>query len=290
MRRRYRVEVSEVVDDRTMREVLGFSLDLQKIPALAAAGTSERAAYRYRRAMTGFVWEAAALEGNPYTFVEVKTLLDGVTVGGRSVSDTQQVLALAAAARLLDDLVQTHSFALTLDVSNELHHATAQDEAIDAGCVRGTGKARSLDDRAHVEYGPGKVWNAPVAGPGGSHLLRLWDQGVRYIEGTLEDAGQQALTYFLFAILNQFYFDGNKRTARWMMNGHLMSHGLDAIAVPQEEFLRWNQALAGFFDTQDGTEVAHLLVSYQLQRIARESHPVRLPGTVARKGQPGWKP
>jgi len=30
--------------------------------------------------------------------------------------------------------------------------------------------------------------------------------------------------------------------------------GLDAIAVRQVEFLRWDLALAGFFDTQDGTE------------------------------------
>jgi hypothetical protein len=42
---------------------------------------------------------------------------------------------------------------------------------------------------------------------------------------------EQAIAYFLFAALQQFYFDENKRTARCQINGYLMSHGFDAIRV-----------------------------------------------------------
>ena len=36
----------------------------------------------FKTHMAGFVWDAAQLGNNPYTYVEVKTLLDGVTVAG----------------------------------------------------------------------------------------------------------------------------------------------------------------------------------------------------------------
>jgi hypothetical protein len=42
------------------------------------------ALFTFKTHMAGFVWDAAQLENNPYTYVEVKTLLDGVTVVIRS--------------------------------------------------------------------------------------------------------------------------------------------------------------------------------------------------------------
>ena len=38
-----------------------------------------------------FIWDASMLEGNPFTFPEVMTLLDGVTVGGHKLSDQEQI-------------------------------------------------------------------------------------------------------------------------------------------------------------------------------------------------------
>lgn len=43
---------------------------------------------------TDLIYHTAALEGNPYTFPEVQTLLDGITVGGHKISDTEQILHL----------------------------------------------------------------------------------------------------------------------------------------------------------------------------------------------------
>jgi hypothetical protein len=70
------------------------------------------ALFTFKTHMAGFVWDAAQLENNPYTYVEVKTLLDGVTVGGHKVSDTEQVLNLADSSRKLIELVQNGRFDL----------------------------------------------------------------------------------------------------------------------------------------------------------------------------------
>jgi hypothetical protein len=52
-----------------------------------------------------YVWDAGVLEGNPFTFPEVKTLLEGVTVGGRKLSDQEQILNLAESSKHVMDLV-----------------------------------------------------------------------------------------------------------------------------------------------------------------------------------------
>ena len=39
-------------------------------------------------------------------------------------------------------------------------------------------------------------------------------RGLEFIHADPSDVFEQAIAYFLFAALQQFYFDGNKRTAR----------------------------------------------------------------------------
>ncbi|MCX4092511.1 hypothetical protein [Nocardia sp. alder85J] len=67
----------------------------------------------------------------------------------------------------------------------------------------------------------------------------------------LDDPFEQALAYFLFAALQQFYFDGNKRTGRAMVNGHLMTHGMDAISVPAARRLEFNTRMVDFYRTRN---------------------------------------
>jgi Fic family protein len=54
---------------------------------------------------------------------------------------------------------------------------------------------------------------------------------------------ERAIVMFLFGSLQQFFFDGNKRTARLMMNGILLSHGIDAINIPASKKLEFNQTI-----------------------------------------------
>lgn len=51
-----------------------------------------RTVFRVKKVLEGIVYDTVALEGNPFTFPEVKTLLDGITVGGHKLFDERQVL------------------------------------------------------------------------------------------------------------------------------------------------------------------------------------------------------
>ncbi len=71
------------------------------------------------------------------------------------------------------------------------------------------------------------------------------------------------MVYFLFGALQQFYFDGSKRTSRFMMNGILMTHGIDAISVPAARLQDFNEKMVSFYRGEDGTEMILFLIDCQ---------------------------
>lgn len=244
--------------NQSMTEALGFTWDRLAIPRDIPNFSVERAAWRFQHSLPEYVWDAAVLEGNPFTYPEVQTLLDGITVGGRKISDEQQVLNLAEAANKLLQLVKTREFGLAKEISDNLQYLIARDEALESGHFRGEGAevlTPGVGLGAHGRYMP------PPTEPGGENLRRIYTHGVQFIQVELDYAFEQAIAYFLFAALQQFYFDGNKRTARYMMNGHLMSHGFDAISVPASRRQEFNSGMVEFFITKNGTAMFRFLAS-----------------------------
>ncbi len=71
---------------------------------------------------------------------------------------------------------------------------------------------------------------------------------------------EKAAAFFLFGALQQFFFDGNKRTSRFMMNGILMSAGIDAISVPAAKVQQFNEKMVRFYLEKDATEMMAFLV------------------------------
>jgi Fic family protein len=243
--------------DEKVFEVLGFEWDRSIVPAGVPVHSVERAAFRLHKALPEFVWDASVLEGNPFTFPEVQTLLDGVTVGGHKLSDERQVLNLAESARELLRLVREGRFGLGKPTSDHLHALIARDEAFDAGHFRGEGVEQQLTPGVALgEYGR---YLPPPTQPGGENLRRLHARGLAAITTGLTTAYEQALTYFLFGALQQFYFDGNKRTARYLMNGHLMSRGVDAISVPARRAREFNTLMVDFYRLRSGTRMVAFL-------------------------------
>ena len=68
------------------------------------------------------------------------------------------------------------------------------------------------------------------------------------------------LLSFSLARCNSFFFDGNKRTSRFMMNGILMSAGIDAISVPATRAQDFNEKMVRFYQTRDATEMMAFLL------------------------------
>lgn len=217
----------------------------------------DKARARFRASLPDLIWNAAALEGNNYTLPEVKTLLDGVTVGGKSLEDAEQIIALSEGYSLVDELVRDGGFALDKDTSDRLHGLVARHEASESGHFRGEG---SVTGGGHVRLSHGGLYSPACSDDGGTALREEMDALLEYLE-TIEDPRERAIAYFAGATRRQFYFDGNKRTARLMMTGELLSHGFDAINIPFARKLEFNIALDALFDTGDGTQLMGFLAS-----------------------------
>lgn len=239
-----------------MDNPLGFTWDASVIPDIPA-GDTRTALMIYQQQLSYFVWDAAKLENNPLTYVEVKTLLDGVTVGGHKVSDTEQVLNLADSSKKLVELVKTGRFNLSKETFTQLHAIIARNEALEWGVFRGEGEQLSYSP--YVGLGEQGEYHPLPTLPGAPELNQVFAEGM--IRITSLHPLEAGLVTFLFGALQQFFFDGNKRTSRHMMNGWLMLHGYHAISIPAARAKEFNDKMVRFYVSRDGTEMLAFLVS-----------------------------
>lgn len=222
----------------------------------------ERALFRLRKQLPELVWNAAALEGNTFTMPEVRTLLDGVTVGGKSLAEHTQILNLSEAFNELHALVAAAEFSVGEAVSNRLHGIVAVDESLDAGMLRGQGSVQGdsggvrLMNGGFVEFDPAADLPAEYAA--------LLDSLAAF-----PDPREAALAYFCSATRSQFYFDGNKRTARLVASGLLMQAGFTALNIPHARRLEFNMALDELFSFDDATQLMGFLAECLVEGTVR---------------------
>lgn len=238
-------------------DVLGIDWDWSGVDVRVIGGTGdvERARARFRANLPVIIWDAAQLEGNTFTLPEVRTLLDGVTVHGKRIEDQEQILALRDAYTGLDRVVADGTFSLSKENSDRLHGMVARHEAIEAGGFRGQG---STTGGGSVRLSTGGVVEGREHGDGGGLLISAFDDLTDFLVG-IEDPRWRALIYAAAATRQQFYFDGNKRTAKLMASGVLMSGGFDAVSVPYSRLYEQNVALDRLFRTDDATAYMRLL-------------------------------
>lgn len=208
----------------------------------------KRACFRAKKAFDQIIFDTVKLEGNPYTFPEVKTLLDGVTVGGHKPSDEMQILNQSASWKLLLKKVQEGSFHVNKNTFCELNNIAGAEEALMWGKFRD-----GTVNIAGTEHKP----------PGASQLNAVFSKGLDYING-IENPLEQAMVFFLFGSINQFFYDVNKRTSRLIANGILLSAGYDAINIPAKRQLEFNEKMIRFYDSKDGTEMLAFLATCSL--------------------------
>lgn len=213
--------------------------------------TSERELFRLTKQLPEMVWNAAALEGNTFTLPEVRTLLDGVTVGGKKLAEQQQVLDLSDAFNELHRLVREGAFLADAPTSHRLHELVARHEALESGQFRGQGAASSEGGGVRLMNG-GFVPFDPE-----DELSESYEDLIDSLQ-SLANPVERALAYFCSATRSQYYFDGNKRTARLVASGMLMREGYPALNIPHARRLEFNIALDELFssDAADAHAVA----------------------------------
>ena len=211
----------------------------------------KRALFLAEKGRIDFVFNTVALEGNPFTFPEVKTLLEGITVGGHKLSDAEQVINLNRALSHVIGLVKSNKFQIDAKTACGIQEIVAREEALTWGVFRnGTVGIEG------TEYLPPSAADLPAVFASGEKALNL-----------VQDPILRAFLVFLWGSLNQFFYDGNKRTSRFLANGTLLTAGLPPIMILAKDQLIYNQIMTRFYNTQDATEALNWLYNYYRERI-----------------------
>lgn len=95
-----------------------------------------KAVFAAKRMFAQLVYDFQSLEGMPFTFPEVQTFLQGITVGGHRISDHDKLRQQQLAWEKLISLVEQGIFTLSEKTACELEQIVAKDEAIMPGIIR----------------------------------------------------------------------------------------------------------------------------------------------------------
>jgi hypothetical protein len=151
------------------------------------------------------------------------------------------------------NLLRHREFKLNKATFTALHTLVARNEALEWRHFRGEGlETQFTPDVALGERGR---FTPLATEPGPVRLNDVFASGVGTLEQNVSNPFERATAFFLFGSLQQFFFDGNKRTSRFMMNGVLMAEGIDAVSIPAIRAAEFNSRMVDFYSSRDATEM-----------------------------------
>lgn len=203
----------------------------------------KKAVYIARKVFAELIFDVQRLEGMPFTFPEVQTYIQGITVGGHKITDEEKLKQQILGWNKLIELVETDQYALTKEVACSIQEIIAKDEALEIGQFRSGGVGI-----AGTEYKP----------PAASELDDVFINVVEAIL-TIDDIREQAYRIHLDFSRSQFFYDGNKRTSLLMLNGHLMSNGYPPLSIPAKRLTEYNAGMIKFYESGDYEEMLGFL-------------------------------
>ncbi|MGO2498799.1 MAG: Fic family protein [Vibrio litoralis] len=184
-----------------------------------------------KRDVPALVYDAVNLEGVAMTLPEVQTILDGITVGGHRISDQNMALNQAKTWERIFELVDLGQFSFKKEIALLLHSIAGKEETLERGKFRS-----GYVSITGSEYEP----------PAPQELDTIWNELETSVE-RCTDVYDCAITAFLQMARAQFFWDVNKRTGRFMMNGILLSHGFPIINVPAKRQQEFNTLMLDFY-------------------------------------------
>ena len=184
-----------------------------------------------------FVFDMSQMEGNTATYPQVETIVCGTSVAGLSVSETRQIDNINRGWQALIEDLRLKRFQINKLVAIEYNKLVSESEN---------------------RLGFGGFRNAPVAIGGTSYtppnpldLNFCWDELIARCQELEDNPLEQSLLLYAEMARNQFFGDGNKRTALLMMNGNLIQNGLCPITITKSREVEYRTALIGYYESPE---------------------------------------
>ena len=200
--------------------------------------TLEQNIFLAKRNLVNNVYANARMEGINVTFPQTKTILDGVNVPSLKLDEIQCILNLRDAWKFVINNIEKK---LNLDFICKVNEYVARNESLEWGKLRtgmveitGTQDIPEIPNKEKVEKNIENIFK-------------------------IENATQKAITYMLYAMRSQLFWDGNKRTSTIVANKIMIENGAGIIKVPDEKLEEFNQLLTEYYNSNDMKKISDFI-------------------------------
>ena len=197
--------------------------------------------------MLEWTYNTNAIEGNTLTLLETKVVLEGITIGGKTLIEHLEVINHKDAILYVEDIVRNNESLSEWQIKS-IH--------------------RLIRKRIEDDYA-GRYREQKVIIAGAKHIppepILIKEQMENLIkwyerEGiTLHPVERAALLHINFVGIHPF-IDGNGRTSRLLLNLELMKNGYPAIVIRNENKLAYYIALDKAHTTGDNQDFVGIVV------------------------------
>ncbi|MGE7988534.1 Fic family protein [Lysinibacillus fusiformis] len=195
-----------------------------------------------------WTYNSNAIEGNTLTINETKVVLEGITVGGKTMREHLEVINHRDAISYVEEIVHKKEPLSEWQIKN-LHRLVL----------------KGIDDEYAGVYRDQQVFisGAKHTPPAPLLIREKMDQLMSWYntEGIkLHSVVRGAMLHAIFVGIHPF-IDGNGRTSRLLLNLELMKDGYPPVVIKVENRLAYYEALDKAHTTQDYDDFIQLVVA-----------------------------
>ena len=200
-----------------------------------------------------WTYNSNGIEGNTLTLRETQVVLEGITVGGKSIKEHLEVINHEKAILFLDDLVKDNEPISEWNIKN-IHQLILKDiDNENAGRYR----KENVAIKGAIHIPPDYLKVPELMG----RLVLTYNNWREY-----HPIIQAALLHGELVKIHPF-IDGNGRTSRLLMNLVLMNKGYTPVIIKKESRLKYYEALDKAHTTGDYTDFVKLVNKLEIEML-----------------------
>lgn len=185
-----------------------------------------------KKNLVRLVFTTSRFEGLNTTLPQTQTIIDGMSAAGVSIDDTNVIVQLK---RGLQYVIRENK-PLSLNIEQNINLLVARYDSLDPGSFR-TGNVTVELGNSNGEWQPPEI---------------NLDQERKFFDELMQkdtSITDKAMTLMYHNMINQLFWDGNKRTATLAANKLMIDNGAGLINVPLNKWDKWNELISEFYLT-----------------------------------------
>ena len=202
-----------------------------------------------------WTYNSNGIEGNTLTLRETQVILEGITVGGKSIKEHLEAINHEQAILFLDELVKEDNPITEWNIKNIHQLILKEIDNENAGKYRKENV--TIKGATHI---PPDYITVPELMEKLILNYKTWNIYHPIVKATLLHGELVKIHPFI---------DGNGRTSRLIMNLDLMNSGYNPIIIKKEDRLKYYEALDKAHTTYDYTDFVKLVTKLEIEMLKK---------------------